>query len=144
VTIIMPAAEIFVASLDNDKSYVYDRQTGLLTKGDQNLETQARQVAQQQIEQGALEDGILKLAQTNAASYLERLLRSLGFTSVVFVQATPAPASAPTSSSPRRVNSPLARFIPVCSNHPSHTSLTASLPPTPARALLAAPGASRG
>jgi len=96
VTIIVPAAEIFVTSLDNDKSYVYDRQTGLFTKGDPNLETQARQVAQQQIEQGALEDGILKLAQDNAASYLERLLRSLGFTSVVFVQATPEPISAPT------------------------------------------------
>jgi Protein of unknown function (DUF4230) len=95
VTIIMPAAEIFVTSLDNNKSYVYDRQTGLLTKGDQNLETQARQVAQQQIEQGALEDGILKLAQDNAASYLERLLRSLGFKSVVFVQATPEAASMP-------------------------------------------------
>src|SRR5258708_38169435 len=95
VTIIMPAAEIFVTSLDNNKSYVYDRQTGLLTKGDQNLETQARQVAQQQIEQGALEDGILRLAQDNAASYLERLLRSLGFKSVVFVQATPEAASAP-------------------------------------------------
>jgi hypothetical protein len=96
VTIIVPAAEIFIASVDNDKSYVYDRQTGLLTKGDQNLETQARQVAQQQIEQGALEDGILKLAQDNAQSYLERLLRSLGFTSVTFVQATPAPAALPT------------------------------------------------
>jgi Protein of unknown function (DUF4230) len=95
VTLIMPAAEIFITSVDNDKSYVYDRQTGLLTKGDQNLETQARQVAQQQIEQGALEDGILKLAQDNASSYLERLLRSLGFTSVVFVQATPEAASAP-------------------------------------------------
>jgi hypothetical protein len=95
VTIIVPAAEIFVTSLDNNKSYVYDRQTGLLTKGDQNLETQARQVAQQQIEQGALEDGILKLAQDNAASYLERLLRSLGFTSVVFVQATPEAAGTP-------------------------------------------------
>src|SRR5260221_2504983 len=96
VTIIVPAAEIFITSVDNDKSYVYDRQTGLFTKGDQNLETQARQVAQQQIEQGALEDGILKLAQDNAASYLERLLRSLGFTDVVFVQATPEPATIPT------------------------------------------------
>jgi hypothetical protein len=96
VTLIMPAAEIFVTSLDNNKSYVYDRQTGLLTKGDQNLETQARQVAQQQIQQGALEDGILKLAQDNAASYLERLLRSLGFTDVVFVTATPEPGGTPS------------------------------------------------
>ncbi len=96
VTLIMPAAEIFIASLDNDKSYVYDRQTGLLTKGDLNLETQARQVAQQQIQQAALEDGILKTAQDNADNYLERLLRSLGFTDVVFVQATPEPGATPS------------------------------------------------
>jgi uncharacterized protein DUF4230 len=89
VTMIVPAAEIFVASLDNEKSYVYDRQTGLFTKGDVSLETQARQVAEQEIRRAALEDGILKLADTNAQSYLERLLRSLGFTAVLFVQATP-------------------------------------------------------
>ena len=94
VTLIMPAAEIFVSNVDNNKSYVYDRQTGLLTKGDINLETQARQVAQTEIEKAALEDGILKLAQDNAQSYLQRLLGSLGFTDVVFVQATPVPQAA--------------------------------------------------
>lgn len=89
VTMIVPSAELFVATLDNEKSYVYDRKTGLLTRGDVNLETQARQVAEQEIKKAALEDGILKLAQENANSYLERLLRSLGFTAVIFVQATP-------------------------------------------------------
>ena len=89
VTLILPAAEIFVATLDNDKSYVYDRQTGILTKGDANLETQARQVAEKEIERAALEDGILDLAQTNAAAFIEGLLRSLGFTEVVIVQGTP-------------------------------------------------------
>ena len=38
----LPASEIFIATLDNDKSYVYDRQTGALTRGDQDLETTAR------------------------------------------------------------------------------------------------------
>lgn len=94
VTLIMPAAEIFISNLDNNKSYVYDRQTGLLTKGDVNLETQARKVAQNEIQKAALEDGILKLAQDNAASYMQRLLRSLGFTDVVFVQATALPQTA--------------------------------------------------
>src|SRR4030066_689032 len=44
----LPEAEIFVATLDNDKSYVYDRETGLLTHGDINLETTARQAAEAQ------------------------------------------------------------------------------------------------
>ncbi len=88
-TLILPAAEIFVATLDNDKSYVYDRQTGLLTHGDVNLETQARQVAEVEIEKAALEDGILNLAQTNAQAFIERLLQSLRLKEVIVVQATP-------------------------------------------------------
>ena len=91
VTVIVPAAEVFMATLDNDKSYVYDRQTGLLTHGDINLETMARQVAQDEIQKAALEDGILKLAQTNAETFLDRLLRSLRFTEVKLVEGTPTP-----------------------------------------------------
>ncbi|MCC6191043.1 MAG: DUF4230 domain-containing protein [Anaerolineales bacterium] len=91
VTVIMPAPEVFVATLDNDKSYVYDRQTGLLTNGDINLETQARQVAEQEIERAALEDGILDLAARNAAAFMESLLLSLGFEDVIIVQATAPP-----------------------------------------------------
>src|SRR4030043_1253407 len=34
----LPKAEVFVATLDNNQSYVYDRDTGLLTHGDTNLE----------------------------------------------------------------------------------------------------------
>jgi hypothetical protein len=91
VTVIVPAAEVFVATLDNDKSYVYDRNTGLLTKGDVNLETQARQVAEDEIEKAALEDGILNTAQENAATFLKSLLLSFGFRDVIIVQATPVP-----------------------------------------------------
>jgi hypothetical protein len=81
----LPEAEIFVATLDNDKSYVYDRETGLLTHGDINLETNARQAAEEQIRQAALDDGILKQAQTNAELYLESLLNELGYSQVSFV-----------------------------------------------------------
>ena len=68
----LPEPEILVATLDNDKSYVYNRQTGVLTKGQQDLETQARQVAEQEIRRAALEDGILDLARQNAETYLEK------------------------------------------------------------------------
>jgi hypothetical protein len=86
VKVHLPAAEIFVATLDNDKSYVYDRDTGLLTHGDINLETLARQTAEDQIEQAALEDGILAQAQANAESYIRSLLNRLGYTQVTFIQ----------------------------------------------------------
>jgi hypothetical protein len=91
VTIILPPAEVFVATLDNQKSYVYDRQTGILTKGNVDLETQARQVAEDAILKAAVEDGILKLAQSTAEAFVDRLLRSLKFTDVLIVPATPGP-----------------------------------------------------
>jgi hypothetical protein len=82
----LPAAEILVATLDNEKSYVYDRQTGLFTNGEQNLETSARQVAEQEIRRAAVEDGILDLARQNAEIYLEKFFNALGYQQVIFVQ----------------------------------------------------------
>lgn len=93
VTLVLPAAEVFVSALDNEKSYVYDRQTGLFTRTDVNLETQARQVADEEIRKAALEDGILKLAQDNAKAFMQSLLLSLGFKQVTILQGTAVPAT---------------------------------------------------
>lgn len=81
----LPPAEIFVATLDNQKSYVYDRETGFLSKGVQDLETLARQSAEDEIRRAALEDGILQQAQTNAENYLYRFFQALGYDNVIFV-----------------------------------------------------------
>jgi hypothetical protein len=89
--ITLPAAEVFVTNIDNDKSYVVDRQTGLLTKGSVNLETEARREAQAEIEQAALESGVLEQAQRNAETYLRQLLGQLGYIEVNFVRGTPTP-----------------------------------------------------
>lgn len=82
----LPEPEVFIAALDNEKSYVYDRETGLLTKGDVNLEKTAREAAENEILKAAVDDGILDLARQNAENYLGRLLRGLGFGDVVFVE----------------------------------------------------------
>jgi hypothetical protein len=82
----LPPVEIFVTTLDNDKSYVYNRETGLLTDGDQNLETTARQAAENEIKKAAIEDGILNLAQQNAESFLTKLFGALGFPNPVFIK----------------------------------------------------------
>ncbi len=81
----LPPAEVFIATLDNEKSYVYDRETGALTHGDTNLETTARQAAEQEIQKAAMEDGILKLAQQNAEHFLEKFFEALGYDSVIFL-----------------------------------------------------------
>ena len=85
----LPDVEVFIATLDNDKSYVYDRQTGLLRKSEVDLETQARQIAEDEIYKAALADGILEQANANAELFMERLLNDLGFEVVVFVPYEP-------------------------------------------------------
>jgi hypothetical protein len=85
----LPAAEVLVATIDNDKSYVYDRQTGLLAKADPALETQARQVAEQEINKAALDDGILDQAMANAETYLRWFFETLGYKQINFVPPTP-------------------------------------------------------
>jgi hypothetical protein len=80
----LPSPEIFVATLDNDKTYVYNRETGLLTKGNVHLESDARRAAEEAIRQAAITDGILDLAKNNAESYLIRLFLALGYRDVVF------------------------------------------------------------
>jgi hypothetical protein len=81
----LPPAEIFISTLDNEKSHVYDRQTGLLTQGDQNLESTARQAAEAEITKAAIEDGILNLAEQNAETFLSKFFGALGFPNPVFV-----------------------------------------------------------
>jgi hypothetical protein len=85
----LPAAEILVATLDNDKSYVYDRQTGVFTSGDPNLETSVRQAAEDEIRKAALEDGILDQAQANAQTSLRWFFESLGYKQINFVPLEP-------------------------------------------------------
>jgi len=80
----LPPTEIFIATLDNEKSYVYDRDTGLLTKGNIDLETLARQTAEDEIRKAALEDGILVQGQRNAENYLLKFFNALGYKNLIF------------------------------------------------------------
>lgn len=88
-TIKMPPPEIFVVNVDNQKSYIYNRTTGVLTHGDVNLETTARRAAEDEIRKAATDDGILDQAEINAQNFLTRLLSNLGFRDVIFVQPNP-------------------------------------------------------
>jgi hypothetical protein len=85
----LPVAEVFVATLDNEKTYVYERDTGILKSPDPNLETTARQAAEEEILKAALEDGILDQAMTNAQLYLRWFFETLGYKQINFVLLTP-------------------------------------------------------
>ncbi len=82
----LPPAEIFIVTLDNNKSYVYRRDTGILTKQTVDLETLARQRAEEEIQKAVLEDGILNQAQNNAELFLYKFFQSLGYRDVVFIK----------------------------------------------------------
>ncbi len=86
VTIKLPQAEVLYSKLDNDKTYVYDRQTGIFSRPDPNLETAIRQAAEQDIRSSALEYGIIDQANTNAQDVLRTLLTGLGYKNVNFTQ----------------------------------------------------------
>ena len=85
LTVRLPPAEIFIATLDNEKSYVYDRETGILAKPDVNLETLVRQRAEEEIRAAAIEDGILEQAQVNAEAYLFKFFAALGYPNTIFI-----------------------------------------------------------
>jgi hypothetical protein len=82
ISIHLPAAEIFSTRLDNEKTKVYSRDTGLFSSPDPNLESQVREAAEQQLQQAALQDGILKTAAENARSTILSMLQGLGFREV--------------------------------------------------------------
>ena len=80
----LPPAEIFIATLDNEKSYVYDREQGILSPDNFDLETDTRRVAEDEIRKAAIEDGILEQAQVNAEAYLLKFFTVLGYQAVIF------------------------------------------------------------
>lgn len=81
VEVTLPEAEVFVTVLDNERSYVFHRDTGVIGMNVE-LETEARRAAEEEILKAALEDGILDMAQNNAGSYIRHLILALGFDEV--------------------------------------------------------------
>jgi Protein of unknown function (DUF4230) len=78
----LPQAEIFATRVDNQKTRVFSRDTGLFSSPDPRLESDVRQRAEAQLRATAVQDGILNAARNNAESTLVALMRSLGFEQV--------------------------------------------------------------
>ena len=79
VSIHLPAAEVFSTRIDNTRTRVYSRDTGLFSSPDPNLESEVREEAERQLRQAALQDGILKTAADNARSTISGMLKGFGF-----------------------------------------------------------------
>lgn len=80
----LPPSQVFSTTIDEAKSRVYSRDTGLFVSADPNLESATRAKAQADLQQAALNDGILDTASQNARAAITALLEGLGFTQVSF------------------------------------------------------------
>ncbi len=79
VTVHLPQAQILMTRIDNGRTRVYSRTTGLLVPADPNLESQVCLAAEQEFAQAALADGVLDKARQNARTAVSALLSGLGF-----------------------------------------------------------------
>lgn len=83
VRVTVPSAEIQYVAVDNEATQVLDRDKGIFTKGDPQLESEARRIADSVLLDSALEAGIIEQAEDNARMVLTNFLTGLGFTEVV-------------------------------------------------------------
>jgi len=79
VRLTLPAAEVFSTRIDNQRTRVYSRETGLFSSVDPDLESDVRREAERQVRQAALDGGILQTAAANASATLKSFLQGLGF-----------------------------------------------------------------
>ncbi|HEY1037650.1 MAG TPA: DUF4230 domain-containing protein [Candidatus Paceibacterota bacterium] len=82
LTISLPAPEILVTKLDNEKTRVYDRKQGILSRDGKDLESKARAEAERAIRQDACAANILETASDNARKQLKALFATAGFDEV--------------------------------------------------------------
>ena len=82
IRLTLPPSQIFATTVDETKSRVYSRDTGLFVSADPNLESATRARAQAELQQAALNDGILGAATQNARTAITAMLQGLGFTQV--------------------------------------------------------------
>jgi hypothetical protein len=79
ITLTLPPSTVFLTTIDENKTRVYKRDTGIFVSADPNLETQTRAKAQAELQQAALTDGILDAASKNARGTVTAMLEGLGF-----------------------------------------------------------------
>ena len=85
VTIRLPDPRVLSATLDEDKTRVYDRDYSLLNvRPDDDLVEEARVRAEQRIEEAARENDVLDTAARNAEDSIRAFVKPLGFREVRF------------------------------------------------------------
>jgi hypothetical protein len=94
ISLKLPPPKITDAYLDDKKTEVIERTTGLVRQFDKDLETNARRAAVADIRTAARVNGIIKDARDRAELQMKSLLLELGFSDVSFSDGA-APSSPP-------------------------------------------------
>lgn len=84
VVIRLPPPMILLTRLDNRQTHVVNRKTGFFRRADTQLESHARQYAEQSIRNVAVRQGILQLAEQNAQARIAELANAMGARRVRF------------------------------------------------------------
>jgi hypothetical protein len=79
----LPPAEILMTKIDNRRSQVMKRDTGVLRKSDPQMEGRIRLRAEGEVRNEAVRKGILNLAQDNASARIAELLHRAGYDDVI-------------------------------------------------------------
>jgi hypothetical protein len=79
VTITLPSSTVFAARLDNQRTFVFKRDTDLLAERADSLETRARQEAEKSLASAAEEGKIVDRSNASVRRTVETLVRSLGY-----------------------------------------------------------------
>lgn len=85
VTLTLPPPVVLVTKLDSAQTRIYDRKQGILSRGNKDLESQARLAAEETIQEAACQGEILREAANNARRQLTALLKALGFVTITIV-----------------------------------------------------------
>lgn len=95
VEVRLPAAQLEKPNIDNQRSYVFATQRGLVNRigdvfgGDPNKQRQLYVAAEQKIGDAAKGSGLVERAQENTSKMLDQMLRALGYTTVKITYAAP-------------------------------------------------------
>jgi hypothetical protein len=82
ISITLPRSHVVDAYLDDQRTQIVERYTGVLRVFDKDLEQDARRQAVEELRLAALQNGILNDASDRARSQLSALLYQVGFTEV--------------------------------------------------------------
>lgn len=83
VEVILPPAEIQYVEVDAEATQVLDRDKGLFTKGDPQLESEARRIAETVLVESATGEGVLAQAEENTTTVMMNFLTGLGYEDVI-------------------------------------------------------------